>query len=184
MPWGQCLCISVSMRWLTLRGQNWLLKPLYKVPGFVSPEPDAYLALSNWSNKSMNEWASVTCKLGLSFGLMKSLIMYKQICALYAHYTQIPKYQGKWSKRCWISHQESFCNADEVHGSVFAYEAGGGAGGSGLIFPGWALVISVPLGAVMKVSVGQGAGGHVFSTYSQDFYYSSSLRAKKHFKPQ
>lgn len=47
--------VSVNIRLLTLRGQNWLLKLLYGVPGFVSPEPDTSNALRILSNEEMNE---------------------------------------------------------------------------------------------------------------------------------
>lgn len=40
--------------------------------------------------------------------------MYKQVCALHAHYTQIKDVREIDQKE----HHKSFCNGDEVHGSV------------------------------------------------------------------
>lgn len=40
VPRGVCMHVSVTIRLVTLRGQNWLLAPLYGVSGFVFPQPD------------------------------------------------------------------------------------------------------------------------------------------------
>lgn len=51
VPRGVCMHVSVNIGSVTLRGQNWLLTPLYGVSGFVSPQPDMQIALNTLFNK-------------------------------------------------------------------------------------------------------------------------------------